>query len=169
MWYKTKLTKYYHKQHLSLRSNFWSPKGLQSRHTKVSHMRLFPVSKITGRRYKFRQVLGSAISLCLSIHKNRTVYCDAFQRFNPQNINKSYVTQPLSSIFIYTLYVIHTFFIGRCAQMTVEGFSFEYWVIQPTYNLCIFHEWNLVIRGVSSRYANSYKKYIQGMPTCKIQ
>ena len=69
-------------------------------------MQLFPVSKITGRRYKFRQVLGSAISLCLSIHKNRTVYCDAFQRFNPQNINKSYVTQPLSSICIYTLYVI---------------------------------------------------------------
>ena len=114
MWYKTKLTKY-HKQHLSLRSNFWSPRGLQSRHTKVSHMRLFPVSKITGRRYKFRQVLGSAISLCLSIHKNRTVYCDAFQRFNPQNINKSYVTQPLSSVCIfrvrYIRYIRYTLFI----------------------------------------------------------
>ena len=118
-------------------------------------MQLFPVSKITGRRYKFRQVLGSAISLCLSIHKNRTVYCDAFQRFNPQNINKSYVTQPLSSICIYTLYVIHTFFIGSCAQMSVEGFSFECCVIQPLCTICAY----------STDGIWSYVGCLQGMPT----
>ena len=28
---------------------------------------------------------------------------------------------------------------------------------------------NCYVQTVSSRYANFYKKYIQGMPTCKIQ
>lgn len=60
-----------HHIHLSLWSNFWSPKGLPSCHVHRSFQEIYPFpfpklkTFLSGRGYKFELPLGSAINKCL--------------------------------------------------------------------------------------------------------